>query len=67
VKFDAASEPGTNYVQIERTAADAWTITAASTDVARLFKRGGKGGPKKRVDIGDYSMPTQFTLIVRSE
>lgn len=67
VKFDSARELGTDDVQIkhtsdETTGGHAWQITTNSTAVARLFKRGGKGGPKKRIDIGDYKMPTRFTL-----
>ena len=66
LKFDATSEPGTTDVQIKRTDDTAgnntWEITADLTAVAILFKRGGKHGPKRRIDIGLYTMPTRFTL-----
>lgn len=65
LKFDFAHESDTTNVKIKHTFEDgknSWEITADSVAVAILFKRGGKHGPKKRVDIGLYTMPTRFTL-----
>ena len=65
LKFDFAHESDTTNVKIKHTFEDgknSWEITADSAAVAILFKRGGKHGPKKRVDIGLYTMPTRFTL-----
>ena len=66
LKFNSALESDTTDVKIKRTDVtsgnNTWEITADSAAVAILFKRGGKRGPKKRVDIGLYTMPTRFTL-----
>ena len=61
VRFNPTAYPGSTYVTVLRTAANAWKVTTTATAVAKLVSRASKGN-QPTIDEGSFAMPFEFAV-----
>lgn len=59
VRFDPAACPGSTFVAVRRSSANAWLVTTSQPALGRLVSTAGPGGA---VDEGAFALPFQFAI-----